>query len=201
MGLQDLCNTLEGQVAAQCEAILEEARREAASILEEAGRAAVERRERALEQERAALAQRAEEGRRGAEAEAAIAALTMRQAVAEDLLERAGAELERIALGPEFGPILARLLDEALGAALDAAPDGDLVVEAPGAYVDRCRARLGEGGVSRATVCAGDGLVDGVRAQDAGRTFRVTNTLSARFEKVRTEARRACVARLTDGGA
>lgn len=179
-------------VQADCDRILSEARQEADRILAEGRRAADLEYTRGVEATRAEieLADRRERQRLEAEHEKAF--LAVQHTVVEEVLNRATDEIARLTQGPEFGPVLDALLDEVL----EAVPGRDLMVLAPPAHVDRIRERLQALGRAELEVQPSPGPLDGVAVQDLRRTFRVSNTLSGRFEAVHDEARKLAQARL-----
>lgn len=195
--MDGLFAAMEQHVTRACERAAAETRAEAEAIAKRARQAREERHAQALAAEQAALAALAEEERLRAEAEASIASLTMRQAVADEVLQWVHDELARICAGDRFPEILERLLDEAL----DAAPEGPAAVEALPAHVKWCEQRL-RARNRAAQAVANASLSDGVIVRDIEGRWRISNTLSGRYAKLRAEARRLCVDRLFgEGGA
>jgi vacuolar-type H+-ATPase subunit E/Vma4 len=181
---------MEQEVARRCERVLVDARREADSIVETADRDSAAKREEALRRLEDEVRELAEQSRTRARGEAALETLTFQQETADDVLHRVEAELRRIAGSDAFPDILDALLAEVL----EAAPEGDLVVEVPADYVDRCRDQVRD--TRRVDVQAVPALTDGVVARDKKQLFRFVNTLSSRFAGSRDNARRLCIDRL-----
>lgn len=191
MRLEELFDTLTQRIERDCEEIRASAEREAHGILEEAEAQASRTRQERLDERRAEGAARLAAARDRADAESSIDQAAMRHAVANEVLDRVQEELGHTASGPDFGPIL-----EALLAELAAAPPERFVVRAPEAHVERCGTWLEQHGFPQGRVETTPGLNDGVVLSDLAGTFRVTNSLATRFERLRTEARRICLARL-----
>lgn len=185
------------QVSARRGELLAEAQTQAGTIArqaqERAGRRRAETLE-AVEAESRAASRRAVER---AEAAAHMVIMTTKDAVADEVLDSVRGRLRRIAEGPEFPGVLRALLAELIAGA----PEGEVVVLAPPAHTDQCRAWLDELGRGDAAVEPSPALRDGVALQDRDRTFRITNTLSRRFDKREGELRRHALQRLFGGGA
>ncbi len=186
--LEDLLETLTRRSEEECRAIrsaaVEEARILAGKAKEEV-QAHVDAR---LAAEEAALEAHLRKSREQAKTRVTLDADAMRQQVSEEVMERAAAELARIAASPEFGPMLTVLLAEAT-----AAVDHVAEVLAPPAHVDGCREWLAGQGMAGVKVTADARLHDGVVAVDQGGGYRVTNTLSRRFERMSGDARKLCM--------
>jgi len=185
---QALLDTMARQVAQKCEEHLAAARQKADATVAEARAKAESRRARALEQAHAEadrLAKRALElALRAAENET----MSMEHAVADEVLMSAGVELDRLAAGERFPGILEGMLAELV----QYSPKTGIILAHP-AHVEVCRAWLQKKGADGYTVQADPDLVDGVAYQDAQHTYRITNSLGARFAKVQNEARRICL--------
>jgi vacuolar-type H+-ATPase subunit E/Vma4 len=185
---QALLDTMARQVAQRCEDQLAVARQKADVIIAEAKAKAEARREHAVEQAHAEadrLAKRAMElALRAAENET----LTMEHAVADEVLTSAGVELGRLAQSERFPGILESMLAELVAYA----PKEGVILTSP-AHVGVCSAWLQRQGVAGLTAQADPDLHDGVAYQDLQHTYRITNSLSARFAKVQNEARRICL--------
>ena len=69
----------------------------------------------------------------------------------------------------------------------------DAVVIVPVSFGDRAKAWLQNNGHGGATVQESTALRDGCAMQDAGRSYRVTTTLSSRLSKLQNEARKVCL--------
>ncbi|MBX7256278.1 MAG: hypothetical protein K1Y02_07935 [Candidatus Hydrogenedentes bacterium] len=185
---QALMDTMARLTAQQCEDKLAEARQKADAIIADAKAKAESRRTKALEQAHAEaerLAKRALElAMRAAENET----MTMEHAVADEVLVSAGVELERLAKSERFPGILEGMLAELVAYA----PKTGIIL-APSAHVEVCQAWIQKQGLSGLSVQPDPYLADGVAYQDAEHTYRITNSLSARFAKVQNEARRICL--------
>jgi V/A-type H+-transporting ATPase subunit E len=176
------------RVAEECDVLLARARGEAEGIVAEARRKAQQQRKEALARAHGEMKRLADRARELGAIQAEQETLTMEQAVADEVLQSVRSELEGIAARPDFGTILDALLAEL---APVAPPDG--LVLAPTGFGDRCRAWLRQNGHSGVAVEESGSLRDGVAVQDRGKTFRITNTLSSRFNKLENEARKACI--------
>jgi len=182
------------QADAQRAEIVAAAQAEAARIDASARAEASDARERALRQAEADLSAAAQRGRERAEAEAHMLVLTTKDTIASEILGAAEAELAKIASGPGFASVLEQLLAEVL----EGAPE-QVVVLAPQAHADAVKAWLEANGRGGAEVVATSALSDGVAIQDAGQTWRVTNTLSARFARQEGALRKSCIQQLFGG--
>lgn len=151
-------------------------------------------RERALRTAEAELSAAAQRGRERAEAEAHMLVLTTKDTIASEILSDAQAELAKVSSGPEFTPVLESLLAEVLEGAGD-----DVVVLAPTAHVDTVKAWLEANGRGGLAVQPSPALKDGVAIQDAAKSYRVTNTLSTRFDRQESALRKLCLQQLFGG--
>jgi vacuolar-type H+-ATPase subunit E/Vma4 len=185
---QALLDMMASQVARQCEEKLTEARRDAGAAVAEARERAEQRRARALERERAEVERLNQRARELAQVLAEHEALTMQQAVADEVLAKAEIELARLVRTADFPGILEGLLAE-----LIAEVSGDGVVLAPAARVETCRAWLARHSRADVVVQTDPNLVDGVAYQDARRTYRITNAMSSRLHMLQNEARKTCL--------
>jgi len=129
-----------------------------------------------------------------AEAESYMVLMTTKDTIADELLASLEKEMSEIAASPKFGDILDSLLQELMQ---EGPADG--VVFAPQAHLARCQNWLAQHGYSH-RVEAANFLNDGVAVQDASSSFRITNTLSARYEKQKSALRKHCIERLFDKG-
>ncbi|MFA6240684.1 MAG: ATP synthase F0 subunit B [Candidatus Hydrogenedentales bacterium] len=185
---QALLDTMARQVAQQCEDHLAVARQKADAIIADAKSKAESRRVHALEQAHAEAERHAKRALELALRAAENETLTMEHAVANEVLVSVGVELHRLAMGERFPGILEGLLAELV----EYSPKNGTIL-APPAHAELCRAWLQKQAVTGLTVQPDPDLVDGIAFQDAERTYRVTNSLSARFAKVQNEARRICL--------
>lgn len=185
-----------GQIASECEAKLSAAREQAAQLRDEARARAAKRRDdlmAAVEAEKAELDRRSKER---AEAESEMVLLTTKDTVTDEILGRVKAELTAVANGPQFPAILEQLLTELL----PEAPKGGVVL-VPAPHEAHCREWLANNGHAGLEVQPRRDLTDGVAVQDKAQTFRVTNTLSTRFEQLEASLRKYCVTELFGEGA
>ena len=167
---------------------------EAQRIAAKAREDAAATRERALRQAEAELSAAAQRGRERAEAEAHMLVLTTKDTIASEILADAQAELAEITSGPGFTAVLESLLAEVLQGASQ-----DIVVLAPPAQVDTVKAWLDANGRGGLTVQPAPALKDGVAIQDASQSYRVTNTLTTRFERQEGALRKLSLERLFGG--
>lgn len=171
-----LLDLMSQQVAAQREEILRGAREEAAQVKQEAQQRAEQRRTDVLDSVNRELAAMTARSRERVEAEAQMVTLTTKDTITNEVLDSVAAALAERAASPDFPVILDTLLAELL-----AESPADVVVLAPEAHVDHCKAWLESNGHADLSVEALPGLTDGVAVQDKHHKFRYTNTLSARF--------------------
>lgn len=167
---------------------------EADRILAQAQQESAASRERALRTAEAELSAAAQRGRERAEAEAHMLVLTTKDTLASEILAAAEASLAQAASGPDFSAVLASLLAEVL----EGAPE-NIVVLAPVAHTDTVKSWLEANGRGGLSVQPSAFLKDGVAIQDAGQTFRVTNTLSARFHRQEGALRKLSLQQLFGG--
>jgi vacuolar-type H+-ATPase subunit E/Vma4 len=185
------------QVSQQREEILAKAQAQADVIAQQAQERAERRRTETLEAVDAEVRAASKRARERAEAAAHMVVMTTKDAIADEVLSNVRERLRRIAEGPEFPAVLRALLSELMAGA----PGGDIVVLAPSAHADQCRAWLSEMGRESVAVEVTASLRDGVALQDRARTFRITNTLSRRFDKREGDLRRHCLHELFGEGA
>jgi len=188
MNAQRLLDAMTQLAAEEREACFAEARREIDAVLEQAHRKATERRERALMAAREELERAKRQQRVRAEAAAQREALSIREAVAEDVLATVKESIEALASSPHFTETLEALLAEI---APEAAPGGRVL--APPEHVETCKQWLANHGLAACEVVPTHDLKDGVVLESADRTVRITNTLSERFARREREARRLCM--------
>lgn len=185
-----------GQIASECEAKLTAAREQAARVRDEARARAAQRRADLLATVEAEKAELDRRSRERAEAESEMVLLTTKDTVTDEILGRVRAELASVSNGPQFPAILEQLLTELL----PEAPEGGVVL-VPVAHEAHCRAWLANNGHGALEVEARRELTDGVAVQDKAQTFRITNTLSTRFEQLEPSLRKHCVTELFGEGA
>ena len=183
------------QIAAERETALSDAREQAAEVKRSADARAAKRRHEmiaAVDHEVGELGRRARER---AEAEAEMVILTTKDTVTNEILDRVQLELARIAASDKFGAVLEALLAELMP---EAPADG--VVLVPAAHEAQCRKWLDKHGHKGYAIEARKDLTDGVAVQDKDHTFRITNTLSARFQQLESSLRKYCVSELFGEG-
>lgn len=189
-----LLDLMTQQADAERASIIAASQSEAEAIHAQAQQEAASLRERTLRAVEAELSASAQRSRERAEAEAHMAVLTTKDTIASEILEAAKAELQRIASGPDVAVVIESLLAEVL----DGAEDGVNVL-APAAHTGTVSAWLEANGRGHLQVVAAPELKDGVAIQDAAKTYRVTNTLSARFDRLESALRRSCIEQLFGG--
>ncbi len=194
MSTSSLLETMTQEVENERVRIVDSARAEAARLLAEAQAEAGRRRDRAVADATAELAEAAQRSRERAEAEAEMIVLTTKDTITDEILSAVAQELDRVVEQPGFPAILEALLEEALA-------DTPLaeVVLAPPEHVERCRQWLADHGHEALEVRGKDSLPDGIALQDLQRSFRVTNTLSARLDHQEGRLRKLCLTRLLPG--
>jgi vacuolar-type H+-ATPase subunit E/Vma4 len=188
-----LLDLMTQQVARQREEILAQAQAQAEAIREGAHEEASQRRAQAVEAVRQDVAAAEERTRERAETAADMRIKTTKDAVTEEVLREATEELERIASSSRFPAILTALLDEIL---VEAPQEGTIL--APAEHVAAVQEHLKARGRAGLHVEPARYLRDGIAVQDEGRTFRITNTLSSRFDRRREAARKLVLNRLFD---
>ena len=195
MDPEQLLCTMERRAVALHGEVLAAAREEADAVLEQAREEAVDRRETALADLRRELAGRARKEHDLIEAKAGRTELALRHRAASEVLALVADELAREARAPGFGDVVVALLEEAL----PLSANGPLAVSAPPDRADRCKAWLKERGRTEVEVEGRPGLA-GVIVEDSGPSFRTTNTLASRYERVQDEARHVCMTSLFGKG-
>ena len=191
MSTSSLLEVMTQEVAHERARILACARSEAERVLAATREEAARRRREAVQAAEAELAETAQRARERAEAQAEMIVLTAKDTITDEILATVAEDLERIVSRPEFAGILEALLDELL---IDTA--GSEVVLAPAAHVEHCGRWLAAHGYEGIEVRGVDTLEDGVAVQDARRSFRITNTLSARLAGLERRLRKLCLDRL-----
>lgn len=191
-----LLDTMARQVEQGCEQRLAAARSEVEGIVTEARERAAKRYTDTIERTKRDVERHAQRVRELAALQAGQQAHSMKQAVADEILNSVAAALARVAEGPEFPGILEVLLSEIMTVA---PPQAEVL--APPAHIERCRQWLASNGHAGTPVVPNDALRDGVAVQDTQRSFRITNSLSSRFGKLENEAREVCLRLLFGEGA
>ncbi len=186
-----LRESMRAEVEKRKESLLAEARAEAACIVEEGRQAAEERREAVLRDVRAELDNLYRRSQARLKAETEKAELAVKDTVTEDVLAKVRERIAALAREDRFGDILEALLKEVI----EASPPGVKIL-APEAHVDRCREWLEANGHEGFEVEGAPWLRDGVAAEDPKRSFRLSNTLHGRLEKLEPLARKRTMERL-----
>lgn len=203
---QALLAGMRRQAAEDCQNCLTEAQRQAEETLAEARRQAEDRRAQAIAVPRAEMERLGRQSRMVAEAEAGKAALAMKNSVVEEVFAGTRDALRLVANSPDFAGVAEALLEAAIedieGPAGRAGRDagGPATVLAPPQYVECCTRWLQSHGYHTANVEPSGEVWDGVAVQDQRKTMRVTNTLSSRFAKLESVARKQCMIALFGGG-
>lgn len=192
-----LFETMSAQIEAECGEHRAAAQAEADRIASEARAKADAARTAALAAAQAERDRLDSLWRQKGEAERIRLELAMKNDAVEAVLAEARAEIARAVASPEFGDVLDKLLAELME---EAPESGDLKVLAPPKYTDRVSSWLSENGRAGVDVEASQAFEDGVAVQDPGRTFRISNTLSGRFELMEQDIRKQCMTTLFDGG-
>jgi len=191
-----LLDIMSAQVEAERNDVLAQARAEADEIRQAAADRAAEKRERTLAELKAELDTAAARSKERAEAAAEMVALTTKDTVTDELLRSVQQELKARAAAPEFADTLSALLAELM----PEAPEGGTVLVPP-QFEDHCREWLEQNGHGGVNVKPSATVHDGVAVEDANHKFRVTNTLSTRFERLEGSLRKYCIEALFGGGA
>lgn len=182
------------QAEADSARIAADAQAEAARIAAHAQQEAEAARQRALREAEADIATAAKRNRERVEAKAHMLVLTSKDTLASEILDKASDDLRRSAAQPDFKQGIESLLAEAF-----ADVNGNVIVLAPTAHVDAVKAWLEANGRGETEVRATTVFDDGIAIQDVGQTYRVTNTLSARFKRQEGELRKLCLQQLFGG--
>lgn len=190
-----LLKLMTADVAEQREDFLSSAKREADEIEARAKKTGEARHNNAIAIVDSELQAMAKRSRGRIEAESHMVLMTTKDTITDELLATLEKELSALAKTPEFTGILESLLGELM-------PDGPAegVVLAPKAHVEQCQQWLEENGYKHRAQGVSF-LTDGVAVEDSQGSFRVTNTLSARFEKQKSALRKQCIEKLFDKGA
>lgn len=196
MAQSSLFDTMTAQVEAQCEENLARARAEADRILADADAEASAARDRMLKATQAEIDTLDDRSRQKAEAEAAKAKLEMRNDIVEMVMAKVRAEVESIVAGSNFPAILDALLTTLVG---NAELRNGSVVLAPEAHVAHVQQWLSSHGHDGVPVEGSRVTWDGVAIQDEAQTYRISNTLTGRYTRVESEARRHCMVSLFGG--
>ncbi|HRI88115.1 MAG TPA: V-type ATP synthase subunit E [Candidatus Hydrogenedentes bacterium] len=192
---QALFDTMARQVADRCQAQLDAARAEADRITGEARARAEQRLNESLAAAKHEVSRLGDRARQLLAIEAEHESLTIEQSISDEILKMVGSELEKVATSPKFPEIFDSLLAEVMTIA-----PKDAIVTVPSAFADRARAWMQQHGHGGVTVQESSALRDGCAMQDVARTYRVTNTLSSRLNKIENDARKVCLETLFGKG-
>lgn len=195
MNGSNLLDTMARNVAEECERTLAEARSTAEVTIAEAREKGVSLRASTLEATQSSMELLDLRWKQKAESEAVRAALSMKNSAIEATLSHVEEAIRTLAQSSEFEGILDTLLSELMEVV-----EGEVVVLAPEAHVDRVRKWLAEHGKEALSVEGTAILNDGVAVQDADRKWRISNSLSTRYRRVEQATRRVCMSDLFDEG-
>lgn len=196
MSSQALIDSMSRRVKEQCDQILAEARAEAERIDTDARARAVAQGEHTVHATEAELDVLKSRSELLARAEAARVELSMKDELVESALAVVEERIHSLAGSSEFVGVLEALLAELM----NEAEAGEVTVLAPEAHVENVKAWLSEHGRDSVPVEGSPKMQDGVAVQDAGRTYRISNTLVTRYRLVGQEARKICMTSLFGGG-
>ncbi len=175
-----------------CKAIIAEAQAKANVLMEDARREAARRRETALAEARRKLDDLVRIGLDRAKAQAARVSLETEDEIVAEINKHVHEALIQIAAGPGFREVLLSLLTQAMARTTD----GKVIVHAPQAHAAACADWLKAHGFMTADVQPSSEITDGVLIEDQARSYRITNTLSRRYERMASDARRFAVSQL-----
>lgn len=182
------------QAARQSKEIVARARQEADAIREAARARSEGHRSDFLRVLESDLTGQARRSRERAEAAAHMVVLTTKDTITDEIMTRARAELQRIQSTPELPGIIDALLEELLR---DAPKEGIVVLAHP-QQTERVREWLKQHGYDLPVEPLAS-LKDGVAIQDAEKSYRVTNTLSARLARLESDLRKGVIHDLFEG--
>lgn len=195
MSTSSLLEVMTREVEHDCARIQDSVRDEEVRLLATAREEAARRRNEAVLAAETELAEAAQRSRERAEAEAEMVVLTTKDTITDEILATVAGKLARIAETPEFPAVLQAMLEELLHDTEDVQ-----VVLSPPEHVEYCRRWLADHGRGQLEIRGLDTLRDGVAVEDAQRSFRITNTFSARLSKQEGRLRKLCLERLLLGG-
>jgi len=189
-----LLDSMTQSVTQQCDAKLSAAREEADAIVADAKARADQAYQEGLERAKRQIELDDKRALDLAEAEGDKLVLSGQHQVVEDVLWSVAEKLKNMAGQDDFGNIVEALLAQAVNAA-----HGDIVVISPPGHVDRGKQWLEQNGRGDVSVEGSDELYDGVAVQDKQKSYRITNTLSSRYEKFEPQARKIIMQKLFGG--
>jgi len=190
-----LLETMTAQAMEECDSTRNTAQQEADAILADAKAQSQAQRESVEAQVTREMAHLDERWGQMAHAEASRADLTVKNDSVTAVLASVQAEIRRIVSSPDFGGIL-----DALLASLMQAADGEIVVLGPEAHLDSVKKWLAGNGHANVKVVASPEIWDGVAIQDPGRKYRVSNTLTGRYQRIEETARKRCMSAMFGEG-
>jgi len=195
-----LAETITRQADQACQANLESAKAEKAAILDHARKASEKRRDDVLKSLAGNLAAQSEQARAMAQIAAERETISTRQGLTEEVLSQAKARIRQIAESDAFGPVLEGLSAQVLDACnADTGELTGVTVLVPPRHVDRIRTFLSNNGNGNVPVRAEADLLDGAAVQDDAQTFRISHTLSGRYERLENAARAISLKKLFGG--
>jgi vacuolar-type H+-ATPase subunit E/Vma4 len=195
-----LAETITRQADQTCQANLERAKAEKAALLEQAKKAAEKRRDDVLKSLRANLAAQSAQAHAMAEIAAERETISMRQGLAEEVLSQAKSRIDQLAQSDAFGPILEGLSAQVLDACKSELGElSGVTVLVPPRHVDRIRTFLSSSSYGNVPVRGDEALLDGAAVQDDAQTFRISHTLTGRYERLENAARAISLKKLFGG--
>jgi vacuolar-type H+-ATPase subunit E/Vma4 len=193
MSATALFATMTRQVEAESADHLAKARADAERILADARAKAAASREATLAAARAEVDRLDTLWKQKAQAESTRLELAMENDAVEAVLAKVREDVTRLAAGAEFQQILSRLLEQ-LMPAISGEKDVELLGDEK--QLAHIRQWLSSHGHGSLDVKASGQFWDGVAAQDRRQTWRVSNTLRGRFERLEQAARKHCMTAL-----
>ena len=189
-----LLETMTAQVAEQCEANRAAAQQEAEAIKAEAASQAQAKRDAVLAANGTEMNRLDERWRLMAHAEASRADLVVKNDAVQAVMQKVESEIRMIVNGSGFGGVLDSLLTSLLNEYQGS--DSEAILIAPEAHVAHVQQWLSANGHAGMTVEGTKEIWDGVALQDPARTYRISNTLTGRYERIGQEARRLCMVKM-----
>ena len=129
-----------------------------------------------------------------AHAEASRADLVVKNDAVQAVMQKVESEIRMIVNGSGFGGVLDSLLTSLLNEYQGS--DSEALLIAPEAHVAHVQQWLSANGHAGMTVEGTKEIWDGVALQDPARTYRISNTLTGRYERIGQEARRLCMVKM-----
>ena len=189
-----LLETMTAQVAEQCEASCAVAQREAEAIQAEAARQAQAKSEALIAANDVDMARLDERWRLMAHAESSRADLMVKNDAVQAILRKVESEIRAIVASETFPGVLDALLTSLLNEFEGS--DTEAILIAPEAHVAHVQSWLSGHGHAGMAVEGSKDVWDGVALQDPARTYRISNTLMGRYDRIGQDARRLCMVKL-----